>query len=101
MAAAAAAVLVTQIPADAQQPASVAAPAAPAPAPAARQEARRITAAELKPLVEKGEAVLLDVRSDAAWRNGHAEGALHVPLNDVASRLAQLPKEKLIAAYCT
>ena len=97
MAAASAAIIVTQLPADAQKAPEPAAAAAPA----SRQEAARITAAELKPLVDKGEAVLLDVRSARAWQNGHAAGALHVPLDEIEAQLSQLPKDKLVAAYCT
>lgn len=35
--------------------------------------------------------VLLDVREDDEWRAGHAPGALHVPLGQVPSRLAEVP----------
>jgi rhodanese-related sulfurtransferase len=61
----------------------------------------RIEAQEARRLVDKGEAVLLDVRSRAAWDMGHVAGALHVPLSEIEARLSQLPKDKLIVAYCT
>lgn len=35
--------------------------------------------------------VLLDVREDDEWQAGHAPGALHVPLGQVPSRLAEIP----------
>jgi predicted sulfurtransferase len=69
--------------------------------PTTAEQAPRIEAPEAKRLVDKGEAVLLDVRGKEAWDGGHAEGALHIPLNDLAQRLKELPKDKLIAAYCT
>jgi hydroxyacylglutathione hydrolase len=69
--------------------------------PAAAEEAPRIVAEELKRLVAKGDAVIVDVRSQSAWDFGHIDGAIHIPLADLASRLGELPKDKLIACYCT
>ncbi|MFD3415509.1 rhodanese-like domain-containing protein [Streptomyces cyaneofuscatus] len=34
------------------------------------------------------EAVLLDVREEAEWRTGHAPGAVHAPLADLAAGAA-------------
>ena len=65
------------------------------------QDAPRIVAEELKRLVAKGEAVIVDVRSQSAWDFGHIDGAIHIPLADLPSRLKELPKDKLIACYCT
>ena len=64
-------------------------------------EAPRVEAEEVKRLVEKGEAVIVDVRGKDAYDLEHAEGALHIPVAEIESRLAELPKDKLIAAYCT
>ncbi|ASW55824.1 MBL fold metallo-hydrolase [Plantactinospora sp. KBS50] len=38
-----------------------------------------------------GPDVVLDVRLTNEWRDGHIEGAVHVPLPDLPSRLADLP----------
>ncbi|CAN5422021.1 rhodanese-like domain-containing protein [soil metagenome] len=35
--------------------------------------------------------VVLDVREPAEWQHGHIEGALHVPMSEVPTRLAELP----------
>ena len=72
-----------------------------AQAPASSTDAPRIEAAELKKLVDKGDAVLLDVRSQNAWDMGHAEGAIHIPLGELSARLDEVPRDKLVAAYCT
>ena len=40
---------------------------------------------------ESGEAALLDVREDDEWAAGHAPGALHIPLGQVAARASELP----------
>jgi rhodanese-related sulfurtransferase len=71
------------------------------PAPAISADVDRIEAQEAKRLVDKGEAVLVDVRSKAAWDLGHAQGALHIPLQEVGARLSELPRNKVIIAYCT
>ncbi|MFD3820647.1 rhodanese-like domain-containing protein [Streptomyces rubiginosohelvolus] len=36
------------------------------------------------------EAVLLDVREEPEWRTGHAPGAVHVPLTDLAAGATML-----------
>lgn len=45
-------------------------------------------------------AVLLDVREDDEWAAGHAPGALHVPMGDVPSRLADLPADGTLHVVC-
>jgi rhodanese-related sulfurtransferase len=52
-------------------------------------------------LAARGEAVLVDVRAKLAWEGSHAEGALSIPSSEMAARIAELPKDKLIVAYCT
>ena len=75
--------------------------ASPAVAGAADADAPRVTAEEVKRLVEKGEALIVDVRGKDAYDQEHAEGAVNIPVGEVEARLAELPKNKLIAAYCT
>jgi rhodanese-related sulfurtransferase len=36
------------------------------------------------------DAVILDVREDDEWAAGHAPNAIHIPLGDLPSRLAEL-----------
>ena len=50
-------------------------------------------------LVRTG-ATLLDVRSTAEWRAGHAPKALHVPLDELESRLDKLPRDRTVVAVC-
>lgn len=61
----------------------------------------RIGAVELAALMGSGEAILVDVRSAAEWRSGHAQGAVHIPYSDLFARSVELPHEALIALYCT
>jgi predicted sulfurtransferase len=72
-------------------------------APPATQppEPPRILPAEVKALADKGKVLIVDVRDKASYDFEHAEGAISIPLGDLEKRLAELPKDKQIAAYCT
>ena len=39
---------------------------------------------------------VLDVREDVEWRHGHIEGALHIPLADLPTRLDEVPGEQTL-----
>jgi predicted sulfurtransferase len=72
------------------------------PAPArAQDDAPRVAPDEVKRLVAKGEAIIVDVRPKMSYDFEHAEGAINIPLDDLEARFKELPKNKLIAAYCT
>lgn len=44
---------------------------------------------------------LIDVRSDAEYRSGHAEGAKHIPLGNIkGGDYAAMPKDTSIFVYC-
>jgi 3-mercaptopyruvate sulfurtransferase SseA len=95
-----AAALLVHSGAETQQPATASA-AGPEARPAMATEAARITTDELKAAIAKNEVVIIDTRSPDAYAAGHIEGALNVPLQGLEARLKELPKTKLIAAYCT
>jgi len=44
--------------------------------------------------------LVVDVRAKAAYDEGHIAGAINVPDAEMESRLAELPKDRLIVAYC-
>ena len=45
--------------------------------------------------------VFVDTRGDAAWAQGRAEGAIHLPKADIASRAAELiPAGTPVVVYC-
>jgi NADPH-dependent 2,4-dienoyl-CoA reductase/sulfur reductase-like enzyme/rhodanese-related sulfurtransferase len=44
--------------------------------------------------------ILLDVRTVAEYDQGHIEGARHIPVDDLRSRIGELDPEKEIWAYC-
>jgi rhodanese-related sulfurtransferase len=39
---------------------------------------------------------VLDVREEVEWRHGHIEGALHIPLGELANRLAEVPSDQTL-----
>src|SRR5512135_13730 len=43
---------------------------------------------------------LVDVRTPQEFSRGHIPGAVNIPLDELRSRLEELPKGKKIAAYC-
>jgi len=63
--------------------------------------ARRITAEELHKLWEKNEVVIIDTRAESAYKQEHIKGSISVPAGSLATKLSELPKGKMIAAYCT
>ena len=64
---------------------------------ASAQDVPRVTVDELKTLVARGEALVLDVRGDADTK---IKGALHVPLDQVEARAGELPAGREIVTYC-
>lgn len=40
--------------------------------------------------------VVLDVREQAEWVHGHIEGALHIPLSELVSRVDEIPEEQTL-----
>lgn len=61
--------------------------------------AASITSQEAAARWEAG-ALLLDVREDSEWAAGHVPGATHIPLGQLASRVAELPSDQTILVIC-
>lgn len=55
---------------------------------------------ELLRRLEDGDTVILDVRPGSEYAGGHLPGATHIPLEQLGDRLAELPHDKEIVAYC-
>ncbi len=47
-----------------------------------------------------GDVVVLDVRPGPEYAGGHLPGAVHIPLEELPERLAELPRDREIVAYC-
>jgi rhodanese-related sulfurtransferase len=55
---------------------------------------------ELVKRLARGDVVLVDVRPPEEYAAGHIEGARSVPLDELERRLAELPSDREIVAYC-
>lgn len=83
-------------------------PTAPAPAAAATTAAPAAMAAE--PMTQEAllehqsmhpdRLFVLDVRTPREYAEGHVPGAVNVPQEQLASRLAEVPKDKDVVIYC-
>jgi rhodanese-related sulfurtransferase len=67
----------------------------------AREELEPVTRQELARRLQDGDPlVVLDVRPPAEHAAGHLPGAVSIPLAELRRRLAELPGEREIVAYC-
>ena len=71
-------------------------------------EVSRITAEELKQLMDKkSEYVLVDTRDSESYNQGHIKGAINIHYNPVGDPVARemmllaLPMDELIIVYCS
>jgi rhodanese-related sulfurtransferase len=55
---------------------------------------------ELEKLLAADDVVLIDVRPAIEYGHGHLRGALAIPVEQLEQRLADLPRDKRIVAYC-
>ena len=69
--------------------------------PPPTDNARRIKAAEAHDIWEKGHAVIIDTRAEAAYKEEHIKGSISMPTGTVLERVDELPRNKMIIAYCT
>jgi rhodanese-related sulfurtransferase/DNA-binding transcriptional ArsR family regulator len=60
----------------------------------------QVTREELLRRVGSGQATVLDVRPAEEYAAGHIPGALSIPLAELAGRLAELPADQEVVAYC-
>jgi rhodanese-related sulfurtransferase len=56
--------------------------------------------ADLAQRLAKGSVYVLDVRQPSEWQHGHIRGSRNVPLMQVKSQLATLPRDKTIVTVC-
>ncbi len=66
----------------------------------ARGELEPVSRDELLDRLHAGSGAVLDVRSEDEFANGHLPEALNIPLAQLERRLAELPPDQEIVAYC-
>ena len=63
-------------------------------------EPARITPAEVKNELARNNAFIVDVRGEAAYKEGHIKGAVLIPATEILEHTNELPRNKLIITYC-
>jgi rhodanese-related sulfurtransferase len=64
------------------------------------EEVESIGRDELVARLDQGDVVLVDVRPPEEFAAGHIEGARSIPFGELRRRLAELPPDREIVAYC-
>ena len=59
-----------------------------------------VTVDEVAPQAAAGAVTIVDVRNPSEWEQGHLPGAVHIPLGELADRLAEVPRGKPIVMQC-
>lgn len=78
----------------------------PSPAQAGEELPMPVGLAQVKEMLDAGQAVVVDARSAASYREGHISGALPFPLEEAkklqgkSPLLQEIPKDSVIIAYC-
>jgi rhodanese-related sulfurtransferase/DNA-binding MarR family transcriptional regulator len=65
-----------------------------------RSKLRTITRDDLWARLRDGDVVVLDVRPEAEYAAGHIRGAISIPIDDLKSRLGDIPNGADVVAYC-
>ena len=63
-------------------------------------EVETIDRTELIERLRRGDVVLVDVRPAEEFEAGHIEGARSIPIAELQDRLADLPADREVVAYC-
>ena len=60
----------------------------------------RLTSDEANHMRKDDDVVIVDVRRDDEYKAGHVTGAVHIPVDDMLSRIQELPKGKKLLFIC-
>ena len=50
--------------------------------------------------IDFANTILIDVRTKAEWDNGHIDGAVNIPVDELRNHLTEIPHDKQIITYC-
>jgi len=64
------------------------------------EEVEAIGRDELRERLARGEVVLVDVRPTEEFQAAHIDGATSIPLDELERRIAELPSDREVIAYC-
>ena len=60
----------------------------------------RVSLDEAKAMLDSGNAIVIDVRQLDEWSGGRVAGAIHIPVDDILSRIGELPIDKDLLFIC-
>jgi hydroxyacylglutathione hydrolase len=60
----------------------------------------QMSADEVAAALPANDVVVVDVRNDAEWNEGHIPSAIHIPLGHLAERIDEIPKDKTVVMQC-
>jgi rhodanese-related sulfurtransferase len=65
-----------------------------------RSSLEPVTYAELQRRIRDGNATVIDVRPAEEYAAGHISGARSIPVTELRARIGEVPKKRLVVAYC-
>lgn len=65
-----------------------------------RSDIEKISVEELHEGLRRDEIILIDARPEIEFRVGHLPGAVSFPVDDLPSRIDELPVGKTLVTYC-
>ncbi|MAG95455.1 MAG: ArsR family transcriptional regulator [Rhodospirillaceae bacterium] len=65
-----------------------------------KDELEPVSSQELLARSRQGQVTVLDVRPPEEFAAGHLPDAINIPLRELESRLAELPRRRQVVAYC-
>ena len=60
----------------------------------------QVSAQELVARKAADDLVVLDVRHEAEWNQGHIPAARHIPLGYLSDRIGEIPADKTVVVHC-
>jgi len=64
------------------------------------EDVEQISGEELQRRASAGQVIVLDVRPQSEYAAGHISGAVSIPIDELPQRMAELPADLEVAAYC-
>lgn len=65
-----------------------------------RSSLETLSSDQLAEKMQQEDITIIDVRPEHEFDEGHIAGALNIPVDDLADKLDELPKDREIVAYC-
>ena len=64
-------------------------------------QVERVSLEEFQDLINEGQVLIVDVRPAQSFIASHIPGSINMPLLNLSERMGELPRDRMIVAYCT